>query len=356
MLKLAAAIPRSWLFRRFGRPRILPYSLTLSLTYDCNARCRTCNIHTREAEDLSPSEWNRVFESLGRSPFWVTFSGGEPFLRADLPEIVMALHGQCRPGVINIPSNGLLTGRITDAVSRILDGCPETPLVINLSVDDIGERHDELRGVPGNYHKVMETYAALRKLPAQQLTIGFHTVISAFNVERIPEIYHTLQALKPDSLITEIAEERVELDTVGCEITPAPEAYGRAADFLIGEMRKERWRRAGRVTRAFRMEYYRQVKQLLATGKQVIPCHAGCASAQIAPDGKVWLCCVKAEPVGSLRETGYDFGRVWFSEAADTARREVVRTRCCCPLANAAYTNILHHPGSLFRVALNWLR
>jgi hypothetical protein len=104
------------------------------------------------------------------------------------------------------------------------------------------------------------------------------------------------------------------------------------------------------------MEYYRQVKQLLAEGREVIPCYAGIASAQIATDGRVWLCCVKAEPLGDLRQSGYDFPTVWFSPEARAAQQEVVRTRCRCPLANAAYTNMLHHPGSLFRVALNLLR
>jgi MoaA/NifB/PqqE/SkfB family radical SAM enzyme len=356
MLELARAIPLNWLFRRFGRPRVLPFSLTLSLTCDCNARCRTCHIHNRQAEDLTPAEWQQIFACLGHSPFWVTFSGGEPFLRPELPEIAIALHRHCRPRVINIPTNGLLTGRITETADRVTRACPEARLVINLSVDDIGERHDALRGVPGNYRKVMESFKALKRLPARNLTIGFHTVISKFNVERIPEIYRTLQALGPDSLITEIAEERVELDTVGRDIAPSPEAYGRAVDFLVGEMKKERWPRAGKVTRAFRMEYYRQVKQLLAEKREIIPCYAGCASAQIAPDGQVWLCCVKAEPLGSLRESGYDFRKIWFSPAVRAAQRDVVQTRCSCPLANVAYTNMLHHPGSLFRVALNWLR
>ncbi len=356
MLELARAIPFTWLYRRFKRPRKLPFNLTLSLTYDCNARCRTCNIHNREADPLSTAEWLRVFESLGTSPFWITFSGGEPFLRTDLPEIVTSCYRICRPRVINIPSNGLLTERIPEMTARMAKACPGARLIINLSVDEIGERHDELRGVPGNYDKVMHCYDALKNLDAANLTVGFHTVVSRFNVERIPEIHRHLEQLNPDSLISEIAEERVELDTVGHDIAPSPAAYGRAADWLISQMKHGQRRRAGRVTRAFRREYYRQVKRLLAEGCEIIPCQAGSASAQIAPDGQVWLCCVKAEPVGHLRETEYDFSRIWYSATARAAQREVARTRCRCPLANAAYTNMLFHPRSLGRVVLNLLR
>jgi len=356
MLELAAAIPLNRLFRRFGRPRRLPINLTFSVTWDCNARCRTCNVHRQRAENLTADEWGRVFEGLGHSPFWATFSGGEPFLRRDLPEIAIDLHRRCRPKVINIPSNGLLTERVRDGAARVIEACPGARLVINLSVDEIGERHDELRGVPGNYERVMKTFQALKALSSDNLTVGFHTVISRFNVERVPEIHRTLEALGPDSLISEIAEERVELDTVGKEITPSAEAYARAADFLVGELKAHRRRGAGRVARAFRMEYYRQAAQLLARPQEIIPCYAGVASGQVAPDGTVWACCVKAEPLGRLRDVDYDFRRVWFSPAADAVRRETAHSRCCCPLANAAYTNMLHHPGSLFRAALNWLR
>jgi len=356
MLELATAIPLNRLFRRFGRPRRLPINLTFSVTWDCNARCRTCNVHRRRADDLTAEELGRVFAGLGRSPFWVTFSGGEPFLRRDLPEIVIDVHRRCRPRVINIPSNGLLTGRIRDGVARVTESSPDVRLVINLSVDEIGERHDELRGVPGNYEKVLETFRALKALGRENLSVGFHTVISTYNVERVPEIHRTLEALGPDSLISEVAEERVELDTVGQAITPSADIYARAVDFLIGQLRKHRRRGTGRVARAFRMEYYRQAAQLLDRPREIIPCYAGVASAQVAPDGTVWPCCVKAEPLGNLRETEYDFSRIWFSPAADAARRETARSGCCCPLANAAYTNMLHHPRSLLRVALNWLR
>lgn len=356
MLELAAAIPLNRLFRRFGRPRRLPINLTFSVTWNCNARCRTCNVHRQKAEELTAEEWGRVFESLGRSPFWVTFSGGEPFLRRDLPEIVINLYRRCRPKVINIPSNGLLTERVREGAARVIEACPGARLVINLSVDEIGERHDELRGVPGNYQRVMETFRALRTLPTDTLTVGFHTVISRHNVDRVPEIHRTLEALGPDSLISEIAEERVELATVGVPITPSAEAYARTADCLVGELRMHRRRGAGRVARAFRIEYYRQAARLLARPREIIPCYAGIASGQVAPDGAVWACCVRAEPLGRLPDVDYDFRRVWFSPAAAAVRRETARSKCCCPLANAAYTNMLHHPTSLFRVALNWLR
>jgi hypothetical protein len=78
---------------------------------------------------------------------------------------------------------------------------------------------------------------------------------------------------------------------------------------------------------------------------------AGVASAQIAPNGDVWTCCIRAESMGNLREHNYDFGEVWRTAKADQLRRSIKNRECYCPLANAAYTNMLTHGPTLMKVA-----
>jgi hypothetical protein len=75
------------------------------------------------------------------------------------------------------------------------------------------------------------------------------------------------------------------------------------------------------------------------------------ASAQIAPNGDVWTCCIRAQSMGNLRENDYDFGTVWRSGKADQLRRSIKAGECYCPLANAAYTNMLTHAPTVSRVA-----
>ncbi|MEA2038375.1 MAG: radical SAM protein, partial [Thermodesulfobacteriota bacterium] len=335
MLKVIPMIPSYYLFRLMGWPRKLPMNITLSISFRCNSYCKTCNIFKKSSDELTLREWQKVFHSLGKTPVWVTISGGEPFLREDLPALVKSLYDICRPSIINIPTNGLLSHRIPGYVDEIARHCSKTRIVINLSIDEIGERHDEIRGVQGNFAKVMETFTALRELRSDNLTIGFHTVISKFNVNRMPDIYGHLLSCKPDSYITEIAEERKELDTVGSNIAPSYEAYVKAVDFLTRNPKRVAFNRMGKIARAFRSEYYQRVKQILKEKRQVIPCYAGFASAQIAPDGDVWACCTRAESMGNVKRNGYDFKRVWFSKKADQLRESIKKGRCYCPLANA---------------------
>jgi MoaA/NifB/PqqE/SkfB family radical SAM enzyme len=356
MLKVITTVPSYYSFRLVGRPRKLPMNLTLSVSFNCNSRCKTCNIQHRNAEELSLAEWHKVLASLGKSPFWVTISGGEPFLRKDLSGLVSSVYDQCSPAVINIPTNGLLVNRITEAAKQIALHCKRTQIVINVSIDEIGEMHDFIRGVKGSYDKALETFHSLRGFSLPNLSVGIHTVISRFNVDRIPEIYQTLRCFNPDSYITEIAEEREELCTMNSDITPGYEAYSQAVDYLTRQLSKDHFGGIGKITRAIRAQYYKIVERILIEHRQVIPCHAGFASAQIAPGGDVWMCCVRAESVGNLRDVGYDFKRVWFSEKAYALRKRIKDGECHCPLANAGYTNILHSIRALSHVGWNLIR
>jgi MoaA/NifB/PqqE/SkfB family radical SAM enzyme len=356
MLNVISRVPFHFLYRYSGWPEMLPMNLTFSVSYRCNSRCKTCNIHKKKAEELTLGEWEKIFSKIGKSLFWATISGGEPFLRDDLPDLVCMLYDKCRPSIINIPTNGLLVERVPVYVKRIAEHCRQSQLVINVSIDGIEEEHDNIRGVPGSYKRAVETFHRLKGLKEKNLSVGIHTVISRFNVSRIPAIYEHLRALRPDSYITEIAEEREELETVGTDITPSIEEYGTAVDFLTRHLQDGSFNKVGKLTRAFRLEYYQMVKKVLRHKRQIIPCYAGIASGQIAPDGDVWMCCVKAESAGNLRDFGYDIQKIWFSENTRELRARIKNGECYCPLANASYTNMLHHVETLCRVSWHLVR
>lgn len=356
MFKLAARIPVYVLSRSLNYPLILPSSLTLSVTYRCNSRCKTCNITQRTCRELTHEEWASVFRNY-RSPLaWATFSGGEPFLRHDLAAIANSLYTRCKPSVINFPTNGILTDRIIETIREIATSCRQAHLVVNVSIDDLDERHDSIRGSAGSYKKACETIEALRACGLKNLSVGIHTVISRYNVDRIPEIYGRLKQLHPDSLIAEIAEQRVELQTIGCDISPEIGDYKKAAEFLLDKEQAAGMKGAGKLTRALRLQYHRLAMQTLHERRQVIPCYAGITSAQIAPDGDVWFCCIKADPVGNLRTAGYDFRKIWNSPKARSLRKSIKNRECFCPLANATYTNMLHHVPGVTKVMWNYIR
>src|SRR5438552_18449135 len=78
---------------------------------------------------------------------------------------------------------------------------------------------------------------------------------------------------------------------------------------------------------------------------------AGVASARSARSADVWTCCVRAQSMGNLREHEYDFASVWRTGKAKQLRRSIKAGECYCPLANAAYTNMLTHGPTVMKVA-----
>ena len=354
---ILARIPLFKLYRNFGWPQLLPLNLTLSPSPKCNSRCLTCNIWMKRENELKIDEWDKVLASLGNAPYWFTISGGEPLMYPHVVELAQSAYKHCSPGVINIPTNAILPN-IPDRVEQIAKSCPKSQLIINLSLDGIGPKHDYIRGIPGNFVKFEERLKQLLSLRKsfKNLTVGIHSVVSVFSVGHLDELIAYADKSGADQFITEIAEPRVELDTVGLPITPGPAAYTKAIDRLIAYVESKQFTGMAKITEAIRVEYYKLVKRILEEKDQVIDCYAGWVSAQIYADGTVWPCCVRADDLGNLRDYNYDFKEIWFGEKIKKVRRSIAAKECHCPLANAMYTNMLHDIPTLARVGAKVFR
>ena len=343
-------IPFYQIFRWLGVPKMLPVNLTITPSVRCNSHCKTCNIWKKDEKELSLDEWEKIFVSFKKVPYWVTISGGEPFLYKDLVALCELIYKQLNPGIINIPSNGILS-QIPEKTKLILQRCPGANLVINLSLDGVGEKHDAIRGIPRNFELFERTLRELLLLKDEfpNLSIGVHTVISKFNLNDFDEILAYLSDKNINQYIMEIAEQRVELDTIGMDITPSPDEY-RDVVKKYNKFVKQRFDKGiSRISQAFRNRYNQLVPQIFEQKRQVIPCYSGWASTQIYCDGTIWPCCIRADDLGNLSTVDYDFKKIWFGEKIKDVRKSIKARECYCPLANASYTNILFHYPSLIR-------
>ncbi len=356
-LPLLARLAGYRLSHATGLAQQLPVNLTVSVTYSCPSRCMTCDIWQKKVDDLSCDEYGKLFPTLEKVPVWVTVSGGDQFIRADLPEIIALIRTQIEPSIINIPMNGVIKERIFQNLPKIAHNSVGSQLVLNLSVDEIGTEHDRLRGAPGNWDKLLEVAGLIRDLKKtyDHVVFGVHTVVSKHNVHRIAEIERDARAtFRPDSYIAEVAENRVELKTMDKDITPDPRDDRHAVEHLRNTIRANRSTHpVARLVESLRLEYYALAADILEEKRQIIDCYAGWASAHLAPDGNVWGCCTRAESMGNVRDTGYDFRTVWRGPDADAFRASERRHECQCPLANASYTNLLLDVPSLARVTAN---
>ena len=308
-----------------------PVYLILGLTYDCNSFCRTCfnweQLRKNKEHELSLEEIQKILSSMDDLLF-VVMSGGEPFLRRDLPDICETLSTKNHVQQITIPTGAVSSDLIARSVEATLERCPTTQIVVNLSIDHIGTKHDWIRGVPGNYEKLKKTYSKLIPLRDRfnNLTVNMHTCLCSYNVDDLeefttavkrdfPEIsFHSFEMLRgdqPDKNIQPISTDRYR------EVLPFLEKYWKSYKNYDGFLR-------------FVKMYSRRMElRVLEEETQVRPCHAGLVSGVVDARGEVRMCELR-EPVGNLRDVDFDFGTLWNSEEADRQRAAIRAKECHC--------------------------
>lgn len=143
--------------REIFRPKRLE-SVFLFVTSACNSLCRTCFYwdELNSGRDLAFEQIARL--SATAPPFhklWI--SGGEPFLRKELAEIIELFYVHNGMRHVNLPTNGLLPKQTVAVIDALLERCPELSIDLNFSLDGLANTHDTLRGVPNNFQKTLAT-------------------------------------------------------------------------------------------------------------------------------------------------------------------------------------------------------
>lgn len=192
--KLALTAPRGVrrLFDEALFDGLTPEFLWLEATDACPNLCAFCDIGKNKPskDHLSPAE----IEAMLRDPLFdglrvAIVSGGEPTVRKDLPEILAAVH-RARPRVdMVLSSSAALPERLLLAVQRAMD--EGIRLHVGVSLDGIGARHDELRGMPGLFAKVeraLDQLAELRRLHPERLSFNVGFVFSDVTVADTPAV------------------------------------------------------------------------------------------------------------------------------------------------------------------------
>src|SRR6187549_1619172 len=172
LAKAAAGVPRD-LYNTFVNAKvhaIRPTVLIYNCTWVCDAKCTMCNNWKwgDRKSDMTLAQLEPVMDS----PFWgavenLNISGGEPTTRLDLPEMVEMFHRHLpRLRKIGINTTGLTPARAIPMLTRIVKFCAEHNLLISIrvSLDGIGDVHDQVRHVKRGFDKASQTIEAMQAL------------------------------------------------------------------------------------------------------------------------------------------------------------------------------------------------
>ncbi|MAF47675.1 MAG: radical SAM protein [Rhodospirillaceae bacterium] len=342
-----------------------PIQLTFFVTRDCNAKCPWC-FYLRSADgmdaggvELSLDEIRKISRSLGRL-LWVAFSGGEVFLRDDLVEISGAFHDQNRPSVLLFPTNGLLPERVHDQTEEILKRCPNSVIVVKVSIDGVGASHDVLRGSPGGFEKAMETHRLLGELAGDyvNLELGINTVFCSDNQDRMAEIIDFVGGLETAGThtISAVRGNLIEQRYKNIDI----EKYRHAADRLETNLRSgatgvHRFT-GSRLKAAQDILQRRLIHRTLSEDRRLVPCYSGRLSLVLSESGEVYPCEILKSSFGNLRDFGHDMRKLLRSERARAAIRPITEGACHCTHECNFINNILFNPRLYPALIKEWFK
>jgi MoaA/NifB/PqqE/SkfB family radical SAM enzyme len=176
---------------RLGWPEVA----VVPVTYLCNAHCDMCALgDLRQVGRLSDDELVALFadESISGTLRAINFTGGEPTLRKDLPNLVARLVDACpRLESFSLNSNGMLRTS-AKIIEQVLDVARSRgkKLYLFISLDGVGELHDEIRGVRGAFASVCRTLDALQALevPRTQLGMGVSATATRKNIDHLDDV------------------------------------------------------------------------------------------------------------------------------------------------------------------------
>ena len=316
-----------------------PIHLTYFVTRKCNARCPYCfylastRAEPQAAVELSLEEIAQVSQSLG-SLLWLAFSGGEIFLRKDLAAISRHFYRNNRPAIMLFPSNGTLPDTIFATLEEVLIDCPRSLIVVKLSLDALGEKHDTLRCTPGNFDRLLRTIDALAPLAARHanLEIGVNTVFCSENQDDMTEIFDFVAGLAP---VTTHTLSLVRGDLAQPEYLHVdPDKYRRAAEDLARRIHERKTPigtyRGAKLKAAQDVLQRRAIYRALTTGARAHPCYAGSLSLVLNETGEVFPCETLDASIGNVRDHDYDLSRMLRSDHAKDVLRPIQEKACCC--------------------------
>lgn len=181
-----------------------PRWLVFMTTDMCNSRCKHCDIWRQKPtnDPLTPKELENVLSApLFKGVEYILNTGGEPSLRKDLEEIILVEHKVLPKARLQLSTNGSLPERVINVIKSVLEH--GISIDVGTSIDGIGEKHDEIRGVKGNFEKVdylLHELISLRKKYGGRLGIGAQITLFDLNLDSLEEVRAYAKELNIDLL------------------------------------------------------------------------------------------------------------------------------------------------------------
>ncbi len=286
----------------------MPTDVSIITTYRCQMRCKMCDIWEHPTDPKQEIQAKEL-EILPDFKF-VNITGGEPFVRRDLEDIVEVLYKKSNRIVIS--TSGFHHKRIIRLAERFPD------IGIRVSIEGLSQRNDDLRGREGGFDRGLKTLFSLQEMGLKD--IGFGITVSNKNSEDMLWLYKLSKKMGMEFATAAFHNSfYFHKDTNWIENKDVVIGhFQELIESLLKENTPKSW---------FRAFFNLGLINYIRDGKRMLPCEAGTANFFIEPYGDVYPCNgleerYWKESMGNIREAS-SFEEIWFSDQARKVREQV---------------------------------
>ena len=277
---------------------------TVIVTYRCNARCNMCNRYkapSRPDEEIS-------LETIKKLPpmYFTNITGGEPFIREDLRDIVAELRKKSDRIVIS--TNGFFT-------DRIIALCKEFPDIgIRISIEGLEQTNNEIRGLPDGFNRGYTTLKKLRQMGLKD--VGFGMTVQDRNAADLVPLYDLSNELDMEFATASLHNSFyfVEAKNIIKNRPIVAENFEKLINELLNSNSPKKW---------FRAYFNHGLINYIYGQKRLLPCDMSFDTFFIDPYGDVMPCngTKDKEVMGNLNDQSWD--ELWNSDQAEKVRNVV---------------------------------
>lgn len=274
---------------------------TVIVTYRCNAKCTMCN---RYKAPSKPEEEISI-ETIKKLPemYFTNITGGEPFIRDDLKDIVRELLKKSDRIVIS--TNGFFTDRIVEL-------CKEFPQVgIRISIEGLEKTNNEIRGLDDGFNR---GYTTLKKLVDMGMKdVGFGMTVQDRNAADLVPLYNISDELGMEFATASLHNSFyfVESNNIIKDRLTVAQNFEDLVNRLLDSNSPKKW---------FRAYFNHGLINYIFSQKRLLPCDMSFDTFFIDPYGDVMPCngTKKKQVMGNLNRQSWE--ELWNSEQAEKVR------------------------------------
>ena len=277
---------------------------TVIVTYRCNARCNMCN---RYKAPSKPEE-EITLETIKKLPpmSFTNVTGGEPFIRTDLKDIVRELYKKSDRVVIS--TNGFFT-------DRIIDLAKEFPNIgIRISIEGLEDTNNDIRGLADGYNRGYTTLKKLREMGMKD--VGFGMTVQDRNADDLVPLYKISNDLGMEFATATLHNSFyfVEAKNIIKDRPMVAENFEALINELLKSNSPKKW---------FRAYFNYGLINYIYGQPRLLPCDMSFDTFFIDPYGDVMPCngTKDKEVMGNLNTQSWD--ELWNSPQAEVVRNKV---------------------------------